>query len=115
MDDDFGVTGLIGAEFHTKHPSSKPPSSYTSKDLTGIKILHKEDTFKEGRDVVLTLKDSTVLDEDNGDVLVNVNMIDDEHASKNVLLKKGLPGYLPYEEEFDEYGNVSGCGLVACK
>ena len=110
MDDEFGVSELIGAEFQGKKQPPQP--SYTATDLTGIKIQHKDDTFKEGRDIVLTLKDSAVLDEDNGDVLVNVNMIDDEHASRNVQLKKGLPGYIPYEEEFDEYGNVSLMGVV---
>ena len=48
-----------------------------------------------------------VLDEDE-DVLLNVNIIDDEKAAKNVELRKGKPGYNPYEEEeVDEYGNVS--------
>ena len=50
---------------------------------------------------------SGVLDED-GDVLLNVNIVDDEKAAKNVELKKGKPGYNPYdEEELDEFGNVS--------
>ena len=48
-----------------------------------------------------------VLDE-NDDVLLNVNIVDDEKAAKNVELKKGKPGYNPYdEEEVDEFGNVS--------
>lgn len=48
-----------------------------------------------------------VLDE-GSDILVNVNMIDDERAAKNVELRKGKPDYNPYEEEeVDEYGNVS--------
>ena len=88
---------------------------------------HKTETFKEGRDIVLTLKDagriehvccvclftnplclSTGVLEDDSDVLVSVNIIDDEKAAKNVELRKGKPGYNPYEEEeVDEYGNVS--------
>lgn len=48
-----------------------------------------------------------VLDE-NEDVLLNVNIVDDEKAAKNVELKKGKPDYNPYdEEELDELGNVS--------
>ena len=48
-----------------------------------------------------------VLEEDD-DVLMNVNIVDDEKATKNVELKKGKPGYNPYdEEEVDEFGNVS--------
>lgn len=50
---------------------------------------------------------SGVLDGD-GDILLNVNIVDDEKAAKNVELKKGKPGYNPYdEEELDEFGNVS--------
>ena len=53
-----------------------------------------------------------VLDED-GDVLLNVNMVEAEKAAKSVELKKGKPMYNPYEEEeVDELGNVSGCGQV---
>ena len=41
-------------------------------------------------------------------MLVNVNMVDLEHAERNVMLKKGKAGYRPYddEEEMDEYGMV---------
>ena len=79
--------------------------SYSSHNLAGLTIEHKEDRFQEGRDVVLTLKDTRILD-DGEDVLVNVNMIDDERGLRNIEIKKNLPGYQPYEEEFDEYGNV---------
>ena len=48
-----------------------------------------------------------VLDEKE-DVLLNVNLLDNEKAAKNVELKKNKPGYNPYEEEeIDEFGNVS--------
>ena len=51
---------------------------------------------------------SGVLDEEEDDVLVNVNIIDDERAQKNVENKKKNPEYKPYDEpEFDEYGMVS--------
>ena len=50
--------------------------------------------------------------EDSADVLLNPNMVEAELAARNVELKKGKPGYNPYEdEEVDELGNVSGCGL----
>ena len=53
-----------------------------------------------------------VLEEDE-DVLLNVNIADDEKAAKNVELKKGKPGYNPYEEEeVDEFGNVRK--LISC-
>ncbi|XP_019850472.1 PREDICTED: U4/U6.U5 tri-snRNP-associated protein 1-like [Amphimedon queenslandica] len=78
--------------------------SYSSHNLAGLTIEHKEDRFQEGRDVILTLKDTKILD-DGEDVLVNVSMIDDEKGQRNIEMKKNLPGYQPYEEEFDEYGN----------
>ena len=38
--------------------------------------------------------------------------MDDEKSAKNVELKKGKPGYNPYEEEeVDEYGDVSWCAV----
>ena len=82
---------------------------YSSHDLAGLTVEHKEDHFLEGSDVVLTLKDSKILD-DGEDVLVNVNIIDDEKGQRNIEAKKNLPGYQPYQEEFDEYGNVCEIG-----
>ena len=37
---------------------------YTEKDLQGIKVSHEADDFEEGEEVVLTLKDSRILDEE---------------------------------------------------
>ncbi|CAN0308011.1 unnamed protein product [Lampetra planeri] len=73
--------------------------SYTSKDLTGLSVEHDIETFQEGQTVILTLKDKAILDEEDGDVLVNVNMVDKEKADKNVELKKKKPVYQPYEED----------------
>jgi len=50
-----------------------------------------------------------ILDEDIDDTLINVNLIDDERAAKNVENKKKKPGYQAYDDsEFDEYGVVCG-------
>lgn len=43
--------------------SKRPLPSYTSKDLAGIAVQHGEDAFEAGRDVILTLKDSSILDD----------------------------------------------------
>ena len=49
-----------------------------------------------------------VLDEEEGDTLVNYNMLDNEAAAKNVENKKSRPDYKPYDEpQYDEYGMVS--------
>ena len=102
MDEEFGIGDLVNEAFQ-----EQLHHQYTPQDLSGLKIEHKEDHFKEGRDVVLTLKDSGVLDEEDGNVLINVNIVDEEKAARNVQLKKGISVYQPYEEEFDEYGKVS--------
>ena len=74
--------------------------------MSGIRVEHALETFKEGQSVILTLKDKYVLDEEEDDALVNVNIIDEEKAKKNVENKKKKPAYKPYDE-FDEFGNVS--------
>lgn len=54
--------------------------------------------------MILTLKDQQVLSE-SGDLLVNVNMIDDERYKRNILNKSKKPIYDPYaDENFDEDG-----------
>lgn len=48
-----------------------------------------------------------ILDEDADDTLINVNIIDDERASKNIENKKKKPTYQAYDDdEFDEEGMV---------
>lgn len=56
---------------------------------------------------LLLLYLSGILDDDNADVLMNVNMLDDEAAKKNLENKKKKAEYKPYDEaEEDEYGMV---------
>jgi U4/U6.U5 tri-snRNP-associated protein 1 len=62
--------------------------SYSSDDLTGMRVMHDAGELEEGRDVILTLADANILDKDEhgvalgvneeGDVLENVNMVDEE-------------------------------------
>ncbi|TSL04312.1 U4/U6.U5 tri-snRNP-associated protein 1 [Bagarius yarrelli] len=93
MDEEFGVSNLVEEEF-----AQRKMESYSSKDLKGLTVQHKIESFKEGETVVLTLQDKGVLVEEE-DVLVNVNIVDQEKAEKNVELKKKKPEYKPYEEE----------------
>lgn len=84
--------------------------TYKEKDLKGLKVAHDIESFTEDRHVILTLKDQEVLGED-GDTLVNVNMIDDERYKKNVEVRKQNPlhyGYDVYEEQYDQFGNFIG-------
>ncbi|XP_056586569.1 U4/U6.U5 tri-snRNP-associated protein 1 isoform X2 [Triplophysa dalaica] len=93
MDEEFGVSNLVEQEF-----KQEKKESYGSRDLRGLKVQHKMDSFKEGELVILTLEDKGVLEEKE-DVLVNVGLVDREKAEKNVELKKKKPDYKPYEEE----------------
>lgn len=82
-----------------------PPKviQYESSDLTGLKVEHKIDSFREGQTVILTLKDKGVLEEEaDTDVLVNVNIVDDEKADRNrenVRKTAGLAGIADEEDE----------------
>lgn len=103
MDDEFGVGELVQEE--TRREKKK---IYSHNNLKGMKVDHDVDTFTEGKSVILTLKDHDVLDEETGDVLVNVNMVDDERYRRNIDNKKMNPnqyGYNVYDDEVDEFGN----------
>lgn len=86
MDEVFGIGELVKEEIKIEKKAA-----YTAANLRGLKVEHDLETFMEGKDVVLTLKDKDVLDEENTDVLVNVNLIDDERYKKNVENKKQKP------------------------
>uniref|UniRef100_A0A672LFD6 Spliceosome associated factor 1, recruiter of U4/U6.U5 tri-snRNP n=1 Tax=Sinocyclocheilus grahami TaxID=75366 RepID=A0A672LFD6_SINGR len=90
MDEEFGVSNLVEQEFAQE--------KRVSRDLKGLKVQHKMDSFREGETVILTIEDKGVLEEEE-DVLVNVGLVDKEKAEKNVELKKKKPDYKPYEEE----------------
>lgn len=99
MDAEFGIGDLVADEF-----KSSAKQEYKSKDLSGLTVEHSTESFKEGRSVILTLKDQGVLDEGE-ESLVNVNIIDDERYSKNIELKKKKPDYKAYDDEDpDQYG-----------
>lgn len=111
MDDEFGVGELVREE--TRREKRK---IYSDKSLKGLKVDHDVDAFTEGKSVILTLKDNDVLDEENGDTLENVNMVDDERYRKNVDNKKLDPnhyGYNVYQEEVDEFGTPIDRGVLA--
>lgn len=101
MDEEFGIGNLVEQEFK----GTKKEKNYSSRDLRGLKVEHDMESFREGHTVILTLKDKGVLDEEEEETLVNVNMMDDERAEKNIELRKKKPDYNPYDEaDVDEYG-----------
>lgn len=107
MDQQFGDT----VDSHTS--KSKTQKDYDSTMLKGLRVEHDQALFKEGKDIILTLKDRNILtghgenlDVDNdeeADVLINVNIADDERFAKNVENKKNKPNYKPYDD-FDDEG-----------
>ncbi|XP_076314361.1 U4/U6.U5 tri-snRNP-associated protein 1-like isoform X2 [Tachypleus tridentatus] len=110
MDEEFGVGALVEGEFKEMKASVK---NYTSKDLQGLTVGHGVDAFKEGRSVVMTLRDRDVLDEGE-DVLESINIVEEDKASRNVENKKKKPDYRPYEEpEFDEFGIVKKKSILS--
>lgn len=103
MDDQFGVSALVQQEMRDTRRKA-----YTDRHLKGLKVDHEMDSFGEGKTVILTLKDADVLNDEEGDTLINVNMVDDERYKKNTENRKMNPnsyGYDVYEDQFDHFGN----------
>lgn len=110
MDEQFGVSELI-----RKETDDGKKKMYTSKNLKGLRVEHDFEKFNEGKTVILTLKDNDVLAED-GDTLVNVNMLDDERYNKNIENRKKNPnhyGYNVYEDDVDEFGQPIGRDVLS--
>lgn len=101
------------SEQYIRENSKRLESKYTGKDLKGLAIGHKVDSFKDGQNVILTLRDNDVLN-DGEDVLENVNILDNEKAAKNVENKTKKPDYKPYDDdEFDEFGILKKTSLLS--
>lgn len=80
-------------------------AGYSSKDLAGVKVAHDMSALLDGDDQVLTLKDTTVLDEEEGDELENMNLREQEKLNEKLDLKKKMPVYDP--NDVDETGERS--------
>lgn len=109
MDEEFGVGDLVEQEKRKRRDKV-----YKDRDLKGLRVEHDIEEFKEGKEIILTLKDKDVLADDD-DTLVNVNLMDEERYKKNIENKKQRPdmyGYNVYDEEYDEYGNPIDRGIL---
>lgn len=81
-------------------------AEYTAKDLAGVKVGHEADAFEEGEEQVLTLKDTTIDEnEEEGDELENLDLRAREKLSEKLELKKKKPVYNP--NDIDETGEKS--------
>ncbi|POS82877.1 hypothetical protein EPUL_005693 [Erysiphe pulchra] len=79
---------------------------YTARDLAGIKVGHELEAFKEGEEQVLTLKDTTIDEnEEEGDELENLELRATEKLNETLELKKKKPVYNPMDT--DESKNKS--------
>lgn len=75
-------------------------AEYTAKDLAGVKVGHELDTFEEGEEQVLTLKDTTIDEnEEEGDELENLDLRERERLSQKLELKKKKPVYNPNDDD----------------
>ena len=81
---------------------------YTSKDLTGLKVAHEAGDFElEEGDRVLTLKDTTIDEnEEEGDELENIQLVEKEKRDERLSLKRKKPGYNPAQLNEDDEGGV---------
>ena len=72
---------------------------YTEKDLAGVKVAHEMDAFEGGEEQVLTLKDSTIdQNEEEGDELENLDLREQEALNEKLNVKKKKPVYDPNAE-----------------
>ncbi|GMF33231.1 unnamed protein product [Phytophthora lilii] len=100
---------------------------YDATALAGMTVGHSLDTFEDGQEVVLTLKDSRVLGDDGKDLndaedeLVNVELSEKDRRLEHQARAKraAMPVYSGYDDdEFIEIGNSrkmkkSGTKLLA--
>lgn len=141
LDDEFGVSALMEREFGSTRavPSSsraqaKPAaassstssqhSGYSERDLAGLRVEHASHRFQPGESIILTLRDSSILDEMQlddaerrgdeksvarllegrkegalpGDALINVDLADRERLERNLKNKKMRPDYQPVDD-----------------
>lgn len=78
---------------------------YTSKDLAGIQVAHDTSAFIQGDEQILTLKDATIDEnEQGGDELENIELREGEKFTEKLELLKKKPGY---NFEDDEIRNRS--------
>lgn len=81
-------------------------TEHTAKDLAGVKIGHELAAFEGEGEQVLTLKDTTIDEnEEEGDELENLELKEKEKLSDNLELKKKKPVYNP--NDVDESGQQS--------
>ncbi|EQC28502.1 hypothetical protein SDRG_13830 [Saprolegnia diclina VS20] len=99
-------------------PGTKAPapasSTYSAMDLQGLTVAHDAQSFEEGEDVILTLKDNRILTDDMGNVndaddeLENVTLTEaDKRKEREDMAKRAAgPVYSGFDD--DEFSTVLG-------
>lgn len=81
-------------------------ADHTAEDLVGVKVGHELEDFEEGGEQVLTLKDTTIDEnEEEGDELENLDIKERERLNEKLESKKRKPVYNP--NDVDESGEQS--------
>lgn len=105
------------AAFDDADEAEQVGAEYTANDLKGLKMMAKAEDFQEGKEVIMTLKDESILDGDglrgytglrDGDALENVNFVEQETATKNNKLRGYNPGVSAYTGLDDHEWNADG-------
>ncbi|VVT53051.1 uncharacterized protein SAPINGB_P003379 [Magnusiomyces paraingens] len=93
-----------------KKTNSTIEGLYTSKDLSGVKVAHDiGEVLKEGESVILTLKDRSVLDEEEeGDVLESTDIVEKENLKEKLEAKKGIKRL-----QYDDYDDEDNSGILS--
>ena len=82
-------------------------AEYTEKDLAGVRVAHELDEFDGAEEQVLTLKDSTIdQNEEDGDELENLDLKEREALNERTTLKKKKPVYEPNAEAEGGSGTI---------
>ncbi|CAI5740788.1 unnamed protein product [Hyaloperonospora brassicae] len=91
-----------------KREEQKEKTTYAASSLAGMTVGHSLDTFEDGKDVVLTLKDSNVLGRDGKDLnlededeLVNIELSErDRRVARQARARRAaLPVYAGYDDD----------------
>ncbi|TIC02590.1 hypothetical protein E3Q16_03436 [Wallemia mellicola] len=75
---------------------------YNESHLSGLKVAHDIEDFAEGKEHVLTLKDTGVLD-DGDDELQNLDLAEDERGKERAELRKGVKAHQYTGLDDDEF------------
>ncbi|KAK3943537.1 SART-1 family protein DOT2 [Diplogelasinospora grovesii] len=92
------------AEKEAAEAAAAAAAQHTAEDLAGVKVGHDLTSFLDADDQILTLKDTGVLEEDEGDELENLSLREQEKLQERLDLKRKKPLYDP--NDVDATGSI---------